>query len=108
MKSTHITELENSSTSADAERINSQSNTQLLTREPIKNTPFTIVGNEEQGYIITMGKYKLSEPYKTNILADLAIKRSDWMLTINVMALICELKADELKQTFNHIQNNEQ
>ncbi|AXH73228.1 MAG: hypothetical protein [Microviridae sp.] len=35
----------------------------LIEREQIPGTPYWIIGNEEQGYFLQFGKYKLTENY---------------------------------------------
>ncbi|AXH73731.1 MAG: hypothetical protein [Microviridae sp.] len=37
----------------------------LLGRKPIANTPFEVVGEEKQGYFLALGKFRLTEPMKT-------------------------------------------
>jgi len=44
---------------------NSHYSNELLKREKIKNTPFEIIGNEEIGYFIAMGKFRLTQPEET-------------------------------------------
>lgn len=38
---------------------------QLTLNRKIKGTPFTLNGNEEQGYILTLGRYRLTEATNT-------------------------------------------
>lgn len=37
----------------------------LIHNEPVEDTPFRVVGNEERGYFLTWGKYRISEPQPT-------------------------------------------
>lgn len=57
LKSANVPDSRNSS---NEEQHNSDSTEQLLQRIPIAGTPFTIIGNHEHRYIITIGKYKLT------------------------------------------------
>lgn len=38
---------------------------QLIHRIQVPNTDFEVVGNDELGYILTLGKFKLTEPLQT-------------------------------------------
>lgn len=38
---------------------------QLTLNRPIKGTPFTLTGNDETGYFLVLGKYRLTEPERT-------------------------------------------
>lgn len=38
---------------------------QLNLNRPIKGTPFTLSGNEEIGYFLSIGKYRITEPTYT-------------------------------------------
>ena len=38
-----------------------ENSSELVTKERIKNTPLDLVGNEEQGYFVALGKYKVSD-----------------------------------------------
>lgn len=48
----------------NAEKTNTD-NRKLLTYEPIAGTPFYVTGSSEQGYILTVGKYRVTEPVDT-------------------------------------------
>lgn len=53
-------ELENTFGNAADSQNNLQSS-ELLEREQIERTPFWIIGNKEEGYFLTMGKYRLTD-----------------------------------------------
>lgn len=72
-------------------RPNSESNSdekikQLLNKEEIPNTPFTLVKTQE-GYFITMGKYRLSQAHKTKekAIQDLTINQWHHIATIAII-----------------------
>lgn len=50
--------------------------------------PFKLVGNEEQGYCITFGKFRVSEIYTTRAEALAELKYEPWTITINLIAAI--------------------
>lgn len=56
-------ELLNTQTNADGENTNKE-NSALIEVESIENCPFSLVGNEEHGYFIGFGKYRLTEREK--------------------------------------------
>lgn len=62
----------------------------LITNEPIEGTPFRLVGNLSQGYAITLGKYRLTEPKKTVMEALQPIVDHDWNLIANTITTILD------------------
>lgn len=57
----------------------------LYEREQIENSPFWIIGNEEEGYNITMGKYKITqEPLKTKLDAIIWLEKHKWDVVLTV------------------------
>lgn len=47
-------------TNADANQ-DKEPSSELLERITVPGSPFTVCGNQEMGYFLTMGKYRLSE-----------------------------------------------
>lgn len=62
-------------------------NTELLSQEPIVGTPFNIVGNDEIGYVLTMGMYKLSMPQQYRYDVEKLLQDRMWDI-IATMAMI--------------------
>lgn len=57
--------------------------------EEIKGAkPLRVVGNDEQGYCIVFGKYRLGEIKKTKKEAEDQIYEEPWQITINLIAAI--------------------
>lgn len=52
--------------------------------------PLKLVGNEEQGYCITFGKFRISEIHKTEEHALAELNQEPWLITINLIAAIIE------------------
>lgn len=72
---------------------------QLISRDPIQNTPFWIVGTEETGYMGVMGKYRITERFPTKEQVEQEMIRQDWATIINVVSIIVqETVAHELRQ----------
>lgn len=69
-----------------------------ITRERIDDTPFWVVGDEKDGYMLTMGKYQLSEREGTQEGAREIIKGRFWEILMKVVALIC---SDIMKEEGN-------
>ena len=63
----------------------------LIERIDIEDSPFTIVGNKEMGYMGTMGKWKITEIYKTKEEAKETTEKPSWNRMVQVMLLIKEL-----------------
>lgn len=69
---------------------NSSEDTQLIERENIKNTPFIVVGNEEKGYILTLGKFKLTENMPTKEEAIALLYTDKWHIILRMITTIHE------------------
>lgn len=63
---------------------------QLLEQIQVKETPFTIVGSKEQGYMITLGKYKLTTIQKTIKQCQLLIDKRDYELLFAMIGVAIE------------------
>lgn len=64
---------------------NLSKNTTLLTRKKVKGTPFEIIGQENVGYWVSMGIFRLSEPTETLEEAEELVKTPTWDMIINVI-----------------------
>ena len=70
---------------------------ELLSYYQVENTPFTIVNEQNERYWVTMGKYRISEPFTTADEALEDAKRADWFRMMDVMSIMIE----EYKPTKN-------
>lgn len=95
---THHADLLQSQSSAN-ETDNSKShtpNTEILKRE--KYQGFLIVGNNEMGYMITLGKFKLAEPFASVEDAIQYINLKDWdLILIAATAIALQVKTEQPK-----------
>lgn len=57
-----------------------------LNEEIIGAKPFKLIGNEEQGYAIAFGKYRVSEIHDTKEKALAELEQEPWLITINLIA----------------------
>lgn len=94
-KSTTTPASMNISLNADENRNNSNSSTELIHREQIKNTPFEAIGGEDHGFFIAFGKYRLTEPEDINQeriqeWAKDTIERNKWNIILNLMTIFNE------------------
>lgn len=69
---------------------NSNLNYELIKRKEIEGTPFTIVTIEEKENFITVGKYRLSETYKTTEEAEINAKTIDWNKIMQIIGIMIE------------------
>lgn len=76
-----------------------------------QNTPLWIRGTETDGYYVTMGNKRISEPYPTIGEAEDAIKRLDWNILLNAMIGIFtnlqELNNANINQTQTETMEND-
>lgn len=70
----------------------------IVTREPIDNTPFWVVGNEEQGYSIVMGKYRLTETAITPEKAIEKLETEKWKIITTVITTIITIMDNTASQ----------
>lgn len=69
---------------------NKQHSTETLERRQILGTPFWTVGNEEQGYCICLGKFRISEIHKNGWEAEEALEKEKWSIILNSIAVMLE------------------
>lgn len=105
-------DLLNTQLSVD-ENQSKQQSSELLHREKINNTPFEVIGNEEYGYFIAFGKYKLTESfnlydYNVDNIHDIAVlylNEHMWNIMTNLMTLFAEFATVD---TLNRIEKAKQ
>lgn len=70
----------------------------LLEQIKVPETAFTIVGNKQEGYMVTLGKYKLTPLQKTIKQCQLLIDKRDYSLLFAMIGVALEeFKNQELK-----------
>lgn len=80
---------------------NKEQSTIKYQNEPIEGTPFWIVGNNEEGFIITLGKYRVSKvKYDTVDDCYEALETDMWNIAFNMIVSIIEMD-QERKQSPN-------
>lgn len=78
----------------------SNKNTELINRTQLPGTPFTIVGNDENGYMLTLGKFKLTEILPTQQDVIQKIVEEHWNIILNLITvthetILAEMTAEE-------------
>lgn len=104
MKNSEILKLQ---TGAEGEPNKENSNLEeLIERERIDNTPYTIVGNKERGYFLAFGKYKVLEnkPTKAEIRNDLE-KRKWFVMMDTVICLMDMVEHNKIYTTGTTVQD---
>lgn len=67
---------------ADGQIHEYDTNEVIIQRTPIDDTDFEIVGNDELGYILTLGRFKLTEPLQTKEQVVDYLNQNPWKITI--------------------------
>lgn len=103
---THPTELGDSlrsQMSVDSQP--KEDSSKLMERERIDHTPFDLVGNEEMGYFVVLGKYKVSQNYgdKNAAIDDARYPAWDILLNVITLAIHIEMEERQLKSTASKI-----
>ncbi|WVR22141.1 MAG: hypothetical protein [Malazfec virus 5] len=66
-------------------------NTEIMEQREVKDTPFRLTGNEEQGWVATLGMYRVSEPeMEAEKLEKWLRKSNNWELLTNVISVVVE------------------
>lgn len=70
---------------------NKSSGEQLIERVNIEGTPFTAIKREcEEGWFLTMGRYKVSDNYGTLEGLESSVGSVDWEILTNVIGIMVE------------------
>lgn len=96
MKSTMTMEHAKLDGNADQEKNSASSSSKIF--EKVGESPFTIYGDEEEGYILLMGKYRLTEKMSLRDIKEES-KRVSWDRITQVIMAITETINEEKKQT---------
>lgn len=91
-------ELLQSQTTTENQNTNNQkSNTQLVERERVENTGFEIIGNEENGYFIALGTYRLTQAQSKKECLRM-IKTKDYELLLGLIGACIEANKIQTEQ----------
>ena len=62
-----------------------------LTRHDVEDSPFVVIGNDENGWVGTMGKYRISEEFKTMEECKKDLEKITWNRIVQVLVLINQI-----------------
>lgn len=62
-----------------------------LTRHDVEDSPFVVIGNDENGWVGTMGKYRISEEFKTMEECKKDLEQITWNRIVQVLVLINQI-----------------
>lgn len=74
---------------------NKKNSSELINREPVSNTPFTLINYDNSGWFLTIGKYQLTKPgefEKSELLR--MVENKDWSLIMTMIAIIVNFELD--------------
>lgn len=74
---------------------NSNSIKQLNEREKMEHAPFWIIGNEEEGYMGTLGKYQITERFPNKESVQQHFETEMWNMIIKIAGIVA---ADLIEQ----------
>ena len=66
-----------------------EENTELITREQIDETPFTVIGTKE-GFFGSIGKYRITEPVETAEEVKKELEVISWNRITQIMLILIE------------------
>ena len=68
-----------------------QENSEMIKREDVKNTPFTIISlTDKNEHFAVMGEYRVTEVYKTKEKAKKEVEQITWNRIIQVIMILNE------------------
>lgn len=67
---------------------NSNSIKQLQEREQMAESPFWIIGNEEDGYMGTLGKYQITERFPTKEAVQQHFETATWNIILKLSGIV--------------------
>lgn len=76
---------------------NSDNNTELIERVQLLNTPFHVVGNKDTGYMLTLGRYKITDIVPTRVEAIELLATEQWNIITRVVTTLHEAILSEFK-----------
>ncbi len=62
-----------------------------LTRHDVDDSPFVVIGNDENGWVGTMGKYRITEEFKSVDECKEDLKEITWNRIVQVLVLINQI-----------------
>lgn len=65
--------------------------TEIRMKKKIANTPFEIVGNEERGYFLAFGIFRISESKQTPEEVEEILKNETWFVIANMISAYMEV-----------------
>lgn len=71
---------------------NLDSGEQLIEREMVKGSPYWIIGDKENGYFLTFGKWQLTERQKTKLDVVLYLEDNKWDIILKT--ILCVIDPD--------------
>lgn len=83
------TELLNTQTSVE-NTDKKPSSTEIVQRIEVENSPLVLVGNDEDGWYVTLGRYRLSKRHMTEEAARKALQAEMWNIIMRMTYLITE------------------
>jgi len=69
-----------------------------ISRHEVEESPFTVVGNDEGGWVGTMGKYRITEQYDSKEDCIIEVGKITWNRIVQVLILINQIKEVEDEQ----------
>lgn len=88
-----MTTKESPQSLTSAQKTGNNSRSLQIERIVINGSPFTIVGTEKNGYWLTMGKHRITEPYTTKKEVRKKLNKLDWtIVTAMIIAFVHDRK----------------
>lgn len=95
------TRKEQSESQMNVKEVSNLESGKLFTREAIEGTPFTVIGNDEKGYFVSLGRFKVIRNEETLEGAIKHVREKSWEILMNVCQIIASetFKEPEYRET---------
>lgn len=98
-------ELLNTQNSVNDEHTNKEDSFKFY-NAPIPNTPFRCLGDDRNGYILTLGKYRLAGPEPTPENIENLLDTDRWNIIFNMIATMLKINEEMSKNTLENTDQN--
>lgn len=93
--SKHRAQLQSQMNAESRANLDSSEEGELIEKNEIEGSPYWVIGNKEQGYYITFGKWRLSEAHKTAEEALEWLDNNIRMVLVQTMVVLLEIHEEE-------------
>lgn len=81
-----------------ANNSNSSEKTELIEREMVEGSPYWIIGDKKEGYMLTFGKYQISEKLPSKLDVVLYLDKNKYDIILKTILAVGEIKIQAMEE----------